>query len=445
MKNRLGIVLIMLWITVSFFVSCSKKTVTDKSEIVLAEEFIMLLKNGDYAKATERYDMVMKVALPSNQLKKAWEDNYKKYGEFQNIESQKTEISDKHVLVNNICNFEKGRLNVRVVFNPKKEVSGLWFLKPETAGGYKLPSYARAESYKEEEVKFGQKEWELPGTLTLPAGEGPFPCVILVHGSGPNNRDESIGPNKPFKDLATGLASKGVAVLRYDKRTLIHGLKMKEITTRTEVLDDVNEAVKFLQKDKRIDKIIILGHSLGGTLVPRIREENPNMDGFIIMAGATRPLEDLIEIQTRYIFSLDGKIDEEEKAKLKEIEELRQEVKNLSSEPEKSKKDYLGAPVSYWMDLRDYKPHIEAGKITEPLLIIQGGRDYQVTEEDYNNFKDELQEKKNVTFKFYPSLNHLFIAGEGVSKPEEYSLPGHVDEQVVNDIADWVQGLQNNK
>ncbi len=178
----------------------------------------------------------------------------------------------------------------------------------------------------------------LPGTLTIPKDNGPFPAIVLVHGSGPNDRDETIGPNKPFRDLAWGLASRGIAVLRYEKRTKVYGLKLSQdkklaasLTVNEETIDDAISAVGLLRTIDKIDsqKIFVLGHSLGGMMIPRIASRNPRVAGFIIMAGTTGKIEEAILEQTRYIFSLQGILTEEARKKLKELEELVAKVKAL--------------------------------------------------------------------------------------------------------------------
>ena len=125
-----------------------------------------------------------------------------------------------------MCQFEKTKLDVKVVSNRSGQITGLFFVPTKSAEKYQRPPYAKPAALQEREVQVGVGEWALPGTLTMPVGDGPFPAVVLVHGSGPNDRDETIGPSKPFCDLACGLASRGVAVLRYEKRTKQHVAKL---------------------------------------------------------------------------------------------------------------------------------------------------------------------------------------------------------------------------
>lgn len=207
------------------------------------------------------------------------------------------------------------------------------------------------------------------------------------------------------------------------------------------MLDDALAAVALLRKTDGVDpkRIFVLGHSLGGMLIPRIGQLDPNIAGLIALAGATRPLEDVIPAQLTYIFSLDGSISPEEQKQIDEAKQQAAKVKALKPEDANSTAYFFGGPASYWLDLRGYNPHETAKTLKQPLLILQGERDYQVTMDDFKRWTTSLATKSNVTLKSYPSLNHLFIAGTGQSTPSEYEQAGHVDERVVDDIATWIQ------
>jgi dienelactone hydrolase len=345
------------------------------------------------------------------------------------------------------CQFKQMALDAKVVFDAKGRVAGLFFVPSHPAASTsEPPPYARANAFQEKEFTVGHGEWRLPSTLTLPTtGGGPWPAVVLVHGSGPNDRDETVGANKPFRDLAWGLATKGVAVLRYEKRTKAYAEKLQaaglgQFTVQEETIDDALSAVAQLRATDGLDpkRIFIVGHSLGGTVAPRIGHADPKLAGLIILAGATRPLEDLMVEQTRYLISLNGQPSAESRAKLDELLAEVAKVKKLTPADSSSTASLLHAPPAYWLDLREHDTLAIAKELKQPLLILQGGRDYQVTEVDFNGWKESLVAQSNVTFKLYPKLNHLFIAGEGRSTPDEYEEPGHVAEGVVTDIAEWI-------
>jgi dienelactone hydrolase len=289
----------------------------------LAKAFVEHLSKGEFAKATKNYDTAMEKALPADKLEETWKSLIAQVGAFKRQTGLRTEHAAKYEIVFVTCEFEKASLDARVVFNSDKQITGLFFSESKKAEKYQVPDYVKQSSFKENEVTIGSGEWQLPGTLTLPLGQGAFPAVVLVHGSGPQDRDETIGPNRPFRDLAWGLASQGIAVLRYEKRTKQHAAKCAEtvdrLTIKEEVIDDALAAVALLRKNDRVDakRIFVLGHSLGAMCAPRIAALDARIHGIILLAGNTRALEDLMIEQLDYVFSLDKSHPEEKK---KEIE-----------------------------------------------------------------------------------------------------------------------------
>jgi fermentation-respiration switch protein FrsA (DUF1100 family) len=175
-------------------------------------------------------------------------------------------------------------------------------------------------------------------------------------------------------------------------------------------------------------------------LIPRIGNLDPSIAGLIVMAGTSRPLEDVILDQMSYIFSLDGTISESEKSQLNEIKSQVARVKDPTLSAATASTDLpLGIPAKYWLDLRGYNPPEVARGLKQPMLILQGERDYQVTMEDLAGWKKYLSSKPSVEFKTYPKLNHLFIEGEGKGTPQEYNVAGHVAGIVIEDIAAWMK------
>lgn len=339
------------------------------------------------------------------------------------------------------CNFSMVRvLDVKITFNSQKEVLALMVVPTFEAFDYSAPSYVDVNSFSEQNVSFGSEHWKLPATLTIPNGAGPFPAVILVHGSGPNDRDETYGPNKPFKDLAWGLASRGIVVLRYEKRTKQYPEEVANLlnfTVNEETVEDAVAGVNFLNNSPVVDhsKIFVVGHSLGGMMAPRIALQENRIRGLVLLAAPTRHLEDLILEQSRYLANLSGLNQSEN---LAELERLVMRVKSLDMNQSEV---ILGAPKAYWVDLATYDPVETAQIVHKPMLILQGKRDYQVTMTDFARWTEAFQNDATVTMKTYPSLNHFFVAGSGVPTDAEYLIEGHVSEEVVIDIASWIQML----
>ena len=200
------------------------------TSMATAEKLVDQFAQQDYAGLIASFDDAMKAALPTDKLKQAWDGVSQQFGAYQGrTETKFVARKDKYDVVLVTAKFEKSALGFRVsIDSTTGQIGGLQFVPVEAAqpAPYTVPAYVDQTKFEEKDVVVGTGEWQLPGTLTLPKGNGPFAAVVLVHGSGPNDRDETIGPNKPFKDLAWGLASQGIAVLRYDKRTKVYAEKM---------------------------------------------------------------------------------------------------------------------------------------------------------------------------------------------------------------------------
>jgi dienelactone hydrolase len=415
-----------------------------------ATALVDALAKGDFIAAGKDFDDTMRKAMPADRCKETWEAVVKQVGAFQKRTGTRVEKAGKYDVVFVTCKFEKLDLDVKVVFNADKQVAGLSFREAKSAYAFKPPPYARPDSYRESEVVVGSGEWALPGTLTLPKGEGPFAAAVLVHGSGPHDRDETIGPNKPLRDLAWGLASQGVAVLRYEKRTHTHGHRMVKdkaaITPDAEVVEDALAAVAELRKHKEIDgrRIFVVGHSLGATMAPRIGSRDSSLAGLVLLAGNARPLEDLILEQITYIYSLKGDLSDKDKEALDKIKKQVARVKDPKLAADAPAAELpLGIPPAYWLELRSYDQGATAARLKQPMLIAQGERDYQVTMADFEVWKKALASRRNVTFRSYPKLNHLFMEGENKAKPAEYEKAGHVSRELVDDLAAWIKSQKN--
>lgn len=415
-----------------------------------ALELLDLLKNGQFEQALQRFDPSLVKPETQSQIEQAMLGLSQQVGAFQKITETTALREAGYNVVYITTQFEKGAIDLRIVFNPAGQVVGLNFAPGGTgktaAQPYRPASYTKTDSFSERQVTVGSGEWALPGLLTLPNGPGPFPAVVLVHGSGPNDRDETIFTNKPFRDLAEGLATQGIAVLRYDKRTKVYGQQMAEaidkITVKEEVTDDALAALDQLRRTPEVDpeRIFLLGHSLGGLLAPQIAAQAPDLAGVIILAAPTRPLEDIVVDQVSYLAQLDGTTSPVEQAQIDLLKEQAARVKDpqlaLDTPPAQLP---LGQSAAYWQSLRALNPVQTAASLAMPLLILRGERDYQVTQADFDGWKAALGEKAGVFLKQYPDLNHLFIRGSGPPNPQEYQKPGHVSELVIDDIASFIQ------
>jgi dienelactone hydrolase len=443
-RRSVAVALALMFLNGAFFLPAVLiAAVAEPSDpAVQARQFIDSLAKEDFAGAQSLLSVDMAAKLPSATLKQIWQGLQKQAGAYQRSGSAQTEPGEKSDVVFLTCIFEKMRLDARVPVDKEGRITGLSFRQHTD---YSPPDYVKTDSFHEQEVIVGSGEWSVHGTLTIPHGEGPFSAVVLVAGSGPADRDSTLGPNKPFRDLAWGIASRGIAVLRYNKRANEHPDAFSNLaifTVREETTDDALLAVALLRATPSVSakKVFVLGHSLGGTLAPRIGKTDPGVAGLIILAGTTHTLLDLFVPQFRHNFTLHGPMTEKQQKMLDTIAQqvARAKDPNLSASTPKEEMP-LATPASYWLDLRGYHPEIMSQGLQQPMLILQAERDYQVTMEDWGTWKTGLAGKSNVQFKSYPRLNHLFMEGEGVSSDEEYVKPGHIPGLVVEDIANWIK------
>lgn len=422
----------------------TEDNMTSKNEGTLqeiAKNFLDTFTQREFKKLLTEfaYDPIMASQLTEKTLETISQQITSGSGEFQEVTSAYETEEQGYTIVNMISKFTNLTLNIRVVFNDDKTIAGFNFLPYEEK---KLPSNVTEES-----ITFGSEEYPLTGALTYPKDGTDYPVVILVHGSGPNDMDETIGPNSPFKDIAYALGEQGIGVLRYNKRTFEHSNTIiKEVETLTvyeETIDDVVYAYNYLKKEKNIEaNIYILGHSLGGYLMPRITTEVPEANGYMMLAGSASPLEDIFEYQIPYLANLDGTITDEEQASIDYFTSVVEKVRKLDESSDYTIQELGGVSKAYWLDLKDYDPVALAKTIKKPLLILQGSRDYQVTVDEFNLYKNGLSGMDNVSFKLYEGLNHLFLKGEGTPGPEEYGIPSTVDSAVLEDITTFIKNTK---
>lgn len=339
--------------------------------------------------------------------------------------------------------FAKNTVYVQFTMDEGGRVAGLYFRPVEAPLPplWRRPSYSNPGAFHSREVTIGDDEWKLGGTLLIPAGKGPFPALVLVHGPGPNDRDESIFGNKLFADLAEGLASRGIAVLRYDKRTKVYADRMSEMnyTVQQETVEDAIRAAELLRRQPEVKagRIYMLGHSLGGYLLPRIASRYGNLAGLVFLAANARPLEIMALEENEYVASLNTHPSPDAQKRLADLRAEVLKVRELKAEA-KNPPVIMGLPLVYLLDLKTYDPLSAVKNLKAPLLFLQGGRDFQVTTKDFEIWKSALASRSNAAFHLYPALNHLFIVGDGKSTPAEYRAPGNVSGEVIRDMANWI-------
>ncbi|WP_228410134.1 alpha/beta hydrolase [Chryseobacterium viscerum] len=412
--------LLTLFLTTWFLLSFSQ----DRKEI--GKTFIKtLLVDKNIEKAHSYFDPSIAGQIPVDQLKAITEQLQGQIGSFKNI----LEVNNEGNIYYYYTEFEKTKLDVQLTFGDNNKMLGFFLVPHKTV---EKPDEKTTLKIKSDAI-------ELEGTLLLPPSNGKKKLVIFVHGSGPHDRDEMIGENKPFKDIAEYLLNNGIASYRYDKRTYSYPETFTEKSTVEEetISDAVNAALYFKNNtDYKGYQIIILGHSQGAYMMPKIAER-AQVSKYVFMAGNARPLQDLLVEQYEYLHSLDAA-----KVPAEAVQEVKKQVAFLNSSQfnlnSPASELPLGQSAAYWKYLKDYNQLNEVKKIKAPMFFAQGGRDYQVTEKDFNLWKETLKNDKTAEFKFYPTLSHLFITGSGKPSPKDYETKGKVDEQFLKDLTQFI-------
>ncbi|GAA3410913.1 stalk domain-containing protein [Paenibacillus hodogayensis] len=417
---------------------------------LLASGFINAWNKGNLAQARSYMNSSFSKLMPDELLQQYWANVGSMYGELGPLFSAGQSTSPVHRNVALLYQTEASAMEMTVRFDTYGQIDDLFLSSSPSGDDFIKPAYDKPELYTEKDVTIGDGALALPGTLTTPAGKGPFPVVVLVHGSGPNDRDETIGGVKTFRDIAVGLAAQGIATLRYEKVTREHSLKVqlsgKSLTANEETVDDAVRAIGLMKRTEGIDpsRIYVAGHSQGGMLMPRIIEaaKNDGLKGAIVLAGPSRPLEDLILEQLKFQFELVKQSGQPVDMFEQQLALYEQQVKLL-----KDPKYTVGNPPpgfllgdpAWWLDIRNLYAGEASKNQKVPLLVVQGGNDAQVFPDNLDGWKKSLSSRTDVEYKLYPKLNHTLVEFDGPSTGAEYATPANVPDYLITDMAKWIK------
>ncbi|MAU16123.1 MAG: alpha/beta hydrolase [Muricauda sp.] len=328
--------------------------------------------------------------------------------------------------------------------------------------------------YHSEEVTFQNAKAgiSLAGTLTWPKKEGVFPAVILISGSGPQNRDEEMMGHKPFLIISDYLTKNGIAVLRYDDRGVAESTGDFKTATSADFATDVESAIAYLKTRKEIDKnkIGLIGHSEGGIIAPMVASRSKEVAFIVLLAGTGIPGDQLLLLQKERIARANG-VSEHDIKKAQEtnatlfkmvltaddIGQLKTDLTHSITEAIKNEKStetinrttedaYVAMQVdqltSPWMlYFLKYDPATALEKVTCPVLAVNGEKDLQVpSDENLTAIKNALTKggNKNVSTKEFENLNHLFQECETGSPNEYGTIEQTFSPLALAEITQWI-------
>ncbi|WP_423820596.1 alpha/beta hydrolase [Salinisphaera sp. SPP-AMP-43] len=411
---------------------------------------------GDYEAAGKHFAPTVAKQLPPAKIRQIWQSIQRNTGKYQSHGRSRVEVIGGQPVVVTPVEFEHAQWDALYGCNDDARITAAQ-LMPATRLAATIDAEARAAEAKKPVAAKTQANGiriaplsvpspygPLRGALTLPAGKGPFPAVVLVAGSGPHVMDETVGGSKPFRDLAEGLAAAGVASLRYDKRSADYPKQMRAnrgLTVDEEATDDALAAVQRLAKQDAIDsdRLFVLGHSEGAMLAPRIGRRAPKLAGLILLAAPARKLVAIMRQQTRE----QGRRQGLSPARVQASNKARAEEQRLleNADPDHPPEgDFMGAPQTWWLSLHRYDQVAVAKSLSLPMLFLQGGRDFQVSAaKDFEAWETALADQSNVAFRLYPGLSHLFTPAGKTLTPTDYHKPAYVDSEVISDIAGWIK------
>ena len=399
------------------------------------------LARGDYAGARKDFSEVIAGKVDTARLEQGWQQLQGALGTYRSHEAIRQRVLAGQAVAVTTLNFANMQFGFVAACNAQGRLTTYRFVPVEALASTAVVAHVEADGVRVSPLDVPTPVGPLHGALTLPPGAGPFPAVVLVAGSGEQDMDETIGPNKPFRDIAEGLARSGIASLRYDKRTFDHPGGGSGFVVDAEVTDDAVAAVHLLAQQKGIDpkRLFVLGHSLGAMMAPRIGQRDPQLAGLLLLAAPARPLLDVSAEQVRE----QGLRAHETAAQIAAGEQAITAEKKLLAGADLQHPpagSFGGVPQGYWLSLYDYHQVAVAKALSMPMLFLQGSGDFQVSPTlDFARWQRELAGRPHTAFHLYPGLSHLFMPAGKTGTVADYKAPEHVDAQVVADIAAWVK------
>jgi pimeloyl-ACP methyl ester carboxylesterase len=398
-------------------------------EASAAEAIVEAMGAGAFAKALEHFTESAHKTVDEASLREAWDRVARDAGGFKSIDRIETVRVPGFTAVKVRCLGKTSAFEARVTFGDAESTTLATAVAVTPA--WDPPPYADASRFHDEGTAVGS----VVGSLALPVGDGPFPAAVLLPASGPLDHDGTMGGTKMYRDIACGLASRGVATVRYDRRS-------KGDLTLNDDVHDAMAALALLKKNPKVDKkrIYLVGHDEGGRLAPLVAERDRSVAGLALLGVSPRRLEDQLVFRRTQAAKVDGAISPEEKTDIARLAKQAALAKKRAF-PRKVKSEDLplGLPPSYWASMRTYDPLKVLHKVKTPALFIQGDRDFETTAKDLARWKKSLASRPHTDFKSCAGCNHHFVTGSSTSDPADYDKPANVSPALITDLATFTR------
>jgi len=425
----------------------------DKADIAMER-----LVKEDFSYVVSEFSDELAVDHPVDELEEVWFKSLNRYGPYQWHRFGKASEQDTAISYFYILQLERARLATVFAYGMDGTITAFILQPPEgepvltepswivpffpevREPFYRIPDYVDTSRFNEMEFVM-QGGAPIPATMTTAITDEPNPVVLLFHGFGPTDRDESLGEIKPLRDIAWGLASMGIASLRFDSRAYmqppdsIAGLDLDGY-----ILNDIGALLAYIRMQTAIfdtTRIFIAGHGMGGLVVPLAADRDGGLAGGILLSAPAQPPDEMLLDIAREDFPEDDPETSADAAKLAQVVEILTDLKNRKIPPDEM---ILFAPAQVWYDLMD-NYHVEIAKKLEiPLLIIQSSSANKGEAGDFKIWQRELGDNPRVTIKKYEYLNHFFQRdGKRANKAGEGSDNGSVSFQLIKDLAAWIK------
>jgi uncharacterized protein len=399
---------------------------------VRCNEMMEALSAGNYAAATSHFDPTMKAGFNPERMGSMWQRLTAAHGKLVawKIAQRSSERCPETIVAS--LKFDRASdVAAFISVNPNGEVSGLYFAPiPVAATPATSPPSAAAKNFDSIEVLVGHAPFEQCGTISIPTtGSGPWPGVVLV---GAPDKDYSAGPNLIFKDIAEGLSSRGIVVLRYDKRGYdsLDKSDLQHLTVKEDYIDDGAAAVNLLRSRGEVakDRIFVAGHGLAAAITPDVAREAAPVQGLILLAPFPGHKVGASEVRRVRFLGWDSQ---------PQLHKFERKAKELDSHQMPPTENFASEPASYWYDLVRRNEVAVARQLHIPILILHGGHDFMVI--DIEHWQEGLKRVPHIRAETIPALDDMFMAGITNKPRAEYYDPGHVDQQVIDAMAAFIK------